>query len=372
MIRVRELSKCFGGLQVLKNVNAVVEKGECVSIIGPSGTGKSVFLSCLNGLIVPDSGQVLINGVDIHNKKTDINKVRVSMGMVYQNFNLFSHLTVLENIILAPVKIKKTNPKEAIKKARELLNMVSLGAKENVYPKELSGGQKQRIAIARVMAMEPQLILFDEPTSALDPSMTGEVLAVMRSLAKEGLTMLIVTHEMNFAREVSNRVFYMDQQGIYESGTPEEIFDNPQNERTRMFISRQRTLELEIRSVQFDLLAYQTKIQSFCEKYGIERRRINRSQMAVEEFLMYLLKNRFAPDNAAEEPNIRVNLDYMEKEKEILITLTYNGARGDPFMEISANAAGEDGALGLVMVQNMSKSVEYAADGDNNIIRVTL
>jgi polar amino acid transport system ATP-binding protein len=364
MITVENLSKSFGNLPVLRNISVSVEKGECVSIIGPSGTGKSVFLSCLNGLLTPDTGRVLIKGVDIFDRSADINKIRRGMGMVYQTFNLFSHLTVLENIILAPMKIRKIPRPDAVKKARELLNSVSLAAKENSYPHELSGGQKQRIAIARAMAMDPELVLFDEPTSALDPVMVGEVLAVIRALTKLGLTMLIVTHEMNFAREISDRVLYMDCQGIYESGTAEEIFERPQKERTRAFIRRLKTLALRIQSAEFDLLEQISQIEHFCVKYNIERKRINKTQMVFEELSMYLLKNYFT---GTESPDILIDIDYAEQEKDILITITYNGRKADPFTD-----ADEDAALGLLMVKRMSKSAAYSEAEGLNRITVTL
>jgi polar amino acid transport system ATP-binding protein len=367
MIRVENLSKSFDGLPVLKDVNAHVEKGECVSVIGPSGTGKTVFLSCLNALLIPDAGRVFIDGVDIYDKKTDINKVRRRMGMVYQNFNLFSHLTVLENIIFAPMKVKKTPRSAAVEKARELLNTVSLAEKEDAYPHELSGGQKQRIAIARAMAMDPQVVLFDEPTSALDPSMIGEVLAVIRAFAKQGLTMLIVTHEMGLAKEVSDRVFYMDCLDVYESGTPKEIFETPQKERTKAFILRLKTLELEIHSPKFDLLGYLAQIELFCVKYNIDHRKINKVKMVFEELAMYLLKNCFA---APLTPDIFVNVGYAEKENDLVVNVTYNGKPVNPFAaDIKADA---DESLGLVMVQRMSKSVQYTVVDGKNVITVTL
>jgi polar amino acid transport system ATP-binding protein len=364
MIKVENLYKSFGGVPVLENVNADVKKGECVSIIGPSGAGKSVFLSCLNALIVPDTGRVFIDGLDIFDKKTDINKLHERVGMVYQNFNLFSHLTVLENITLAPEKIKKIPRTAAIDKARELLNMVSLAAKENAYPQELSGGQKQRIAIARAMAMDPQIVLFDEPTSALDPVMTGEVLAVIRSLAKKGMTMIIVTHEMEFAKEVSDRVFYMDDHSIYETGTPREIFEQPQGKRTKAFISRLKTLELRVESPEFDLLGQMSRIEQFCIKYDIDRRMINRVQMAFEEVSMYLLKNHFGEK---EKPDILVNIAYTEKEKNIVITISYGGRQEDLFAGMD-----EDKSLGLLMVRRISKSALYSAVDTKNTLTITL
>jgi polar amino acid transport system ATP-binding protein len=364
MIKVERLYKSFGGVPVLANVNADVKKGECVSIIGPSGGGKSVFLSCLNALIVPDSGRVFIDGLDVFDKNININKLHERIGMVYQNFNLFSHLTVLENIILAPLKIKKTPRAAAIGKARELLNMVSLTAKENAYPQELSGGQKQRIAIARAMAMDPQLVLFDEPTSALDPVMSGEVLAVIRTLAKKGLTTIIVTHEMEFAKEVSDRVFYMDDHGIYETGTPGEIFEQPRGERTKAFISRLKTLELRVESPEFDLLGQISRIEQFCIKYDIGRLMVNKVQMVFEEISMYLLKNHFGEK---EKPDILVNVDYTEKEKNIVIDISYGGRQEDPFA-----GRDEDEDLGLLMVRRISKSALYSAGNTKNTLTITL
>jgi polar amino acid transport system ATP-binding protein len=364
MIKTEGLYKSFIGVPVLENVNAEVKKGECVSIIGPSGAGKSVFLSCLNALIVPEAGRVFIDGIDIFDKKTDINKLHERIGMVYQNFNLFSHLTVLENIILAPLKIKKIPRAAAIGKARELLNMVSLTAKENAYPQELSGGQKQRIAIARTMAMDPQLVLFDEPTSALDPVMTGEVLAVIRALAKNGMTMLIVTHEMEFAKEVSDRVFYMDDRSIYEIGTPGEIFEQPRGERTKAFISRLKTFELRVESSEFDLLGQASRIEQFCIKYDIGRRMINRVQMVFEEVSMYLTKNHFGE---REKPDILVNIGYTEKEKNIIITISYGGRQEDPFADTD-----EDEGLGLLMVRRISKSALYSTGDGRNNLTITL
>ena len=366
MIKVENLCKSFNGVSVLENVNADIKKGECVSIIGPSGTGKSVFLSCLNALLVPDSGRVLIDGVDIFDKHTNINRLHEQTGMVYQNFNLFSHLTILENIILAPVRVKKMPRAAAVERARELLNMVSLANKENAYPQELSGGQKQRIAIARAMAMEPWLILFDEPTSALDPAMTGEVLAVIRGLAKKGLTMLIVSHEMEFVKEVSDRVFYMDCKNIYETGTPKEIFEMPKKERTRTFISRLKTLVLRVESQTFDLLEQVSLIEQFCIKYSIERRIINKVQMTFEEISMYLLKKHFS---AAEKPDILVNVDYAEREKNIGITVSYGGSQKDPFAEVEDD---QDEGLGLFMVRQMSKSALYSTEENKNILTITL
>lgn len=238
MIHVNNLHKSFGKNDVLKGINENIKKGEVVVVIGPSGSGKSTFLRCLNLLEEPTSGEIVFEGKSITDKKVDINKIREKMGMVFQQFNLFPHKTVLDNLTIAPVKVKGLSKAEAEKKAFELLERVGLTDKAKAYPSSLSGGQKQRIAIARALAMEPDVMLFDEPTSALDPEMVGEVLSVMKDLAKEGMTMVVVTHEMGFAREVGDRILFMDAGNIVEQGTPEEIFSHPKNSRTIDFLSK--------------------------------------------------------------------------------------------------------------------------------------
>ena len=236
MISVRHLRKSFNGVGVLKDVNAEIGKGEVISIIGPSGTGKSTFLRCLNRLETPDGGSIVVGGVDVTDPKAGLAAVRRKMGMVFQNFNLFGNLTVIGNIMAAQCDLLGKTPAEAQAKAMELLGRVGLSEKADALPDELSGGQKQRIAIARALAMDPEILLFDEPTSALDPTMVGEVLAVIKDLAKTGMTMLIVTHEMGFARDVSTRVFFMDEGVIYEEGTPNEVFNRPRRPRTIEFV----------------------------------------------------------------------------------------------------------------------------------------
>lgn len=238
VIEVRNLTKKFGKNEVLKGISEKINENEVVCLIGPSGSGKSTFLRCLNLLEVPTSGDIIINGRKINDTKEDINKIRENVGMVFQNFNLFPHMTVLENIMLAPVKVKGMKSEEASKIAHSLLEKVGLKDKVNDYPASLSGGQKQRVAIARALAMEPAVMLFDEPTSALDPEMVGEVLSVMKELVHIGMTMMVVTHEMGFAREVSDRVLFMDNGVIVEQGTPDQIFNSPQNERTQNFLSK--------------------------------------------------------------------------------------------------------------------------------------
>ena len=238
MIDVKHLSKNFEGLEVLHDVSLHVNKGECVVFIGPSGSGKSTFLRCLNLLEIPSSGEITFDGVSMTDPKTDINKMRQKMGMVFQHFNLFPNMTILKNLTLAPIRTKQATKEQAEKKAMDLLKRVGLQDKANSYPAQLSGGQKQRVAIVRALCMEPDVMLFDEPTSALDPEMVGEVLDVMKQLAAEGMTMVVVTHEMGFAREVSNRVLFLDGGTIQEEGTPNQIFSHPQTERLRSFLAK--------------------------------------------------------------------------------------------------------------------------------------
>lgn len=237
-IKVTGLKKSFGSNHVLKGIDLEVKEGEVVCVIGPSGSGKSTFLRCINRLEDITAGTVIVDDHNINDKQTDINKVRENIGMVFQHFNLFPHMSVIKNIMLAPTELKKSSPAEARKIALKLLDRVGLADKADALPNQLSGGQKQRVAIARALAMNPDVMLFDEPTSALDPEMVGEVLGVMNSLAKEGMTMMIVTHEMGFAREVADRVIFMDGGYVVEDGTPEEVFGNPQHERTISFLEK--------------------------------------------------------------------------------------------------------------------------------------
>jgi glutamine transport system ATP-binding protein len=238
LIQVRNLKKSFGELEVLKDINVEIKEREVVCVIGPSGSGKSTFLRCLNRLEDISGGHVVIDGQDITDTKLDINKIRENVGMVFQQFNLFPHMTALQNIMLAPMKLRKSGKGEIEKKALELLRKVGLSDKAHVYPGELSGGQKQRVAIARALAMDPSIMLFDEPTSALDPEVVGDVLGVMKQLALEGMTMVVVTHEMGFAREVGDRVIFMDGGYIVEENVPEELFGNPREVRTQSFLSK--------------------------------------------------------------------------------------------------------------------------------------
>ena len=238
MISVKDLHKSFGGITVLDGISTQVERGDVVCIIGPSGSGKSTFLRCLNRLETPDSGQILLDGVDLTDPRTDLDRQRMKMGMVFQQFNLFPHMTVLKNLTMAPMLLKKESQQTAEQRAMTLLDRVGLADRAGEYPARLSGGQKQRIAIVRALCMEPEVLLFDEPTSALDPEMVGEVLEVMKELAQSGMTMVVVTHEMGFAREVADRVVFMDQGVIMEENRPGALFENPQSPRLRSFLSK--------------------------------------------------------------------------------------------------------------------------------------
>ena len=372
MIKVENLSKSFGSLKVLSDINVEIKKGECIAIIGPSGAGKSMFLYCLNALETHDSGNIYINGTDISDKRTDINKVRQKMGMVYQNFNLFSHLTVLENIILAPVKVKKIPRAKAIERADKLLEMVSLLDKKHSYPDELSGGQKQRIAIVRAIAMDPEIVLFDEPTSALDPTMVGEVLAVIRNLAKQGFTMLIVTHEMNFAKEIAHRVLFMDEKGIYESGAPGEIFDNPQKGKTIAFIKKLKTFNYNVGSFNFDLIAMCAQLELFCGKYNIERKKVNDTTLALEEIITYILQHCY---ERLRTPNIDIMVEYGDIDKKIVIDIVHNGKNINPFEKISFMAGGEGSDtddLGIFMIKKISTDINFRAENGLNKFKIRI
>ncbi len=269
LIEINHLRKEYDNIVPLKDVNATVDEGEVISIIGPSGTGKSTFLRCLNLLEQPTCGSIIVDGEDILTKGYPVNGLRLKMGMVFQSFNLFEHKTVLENVIFAPCQLRHEPEETARQEGLALLRKVGLAEKADVYPSSLSGGQKQRVAIARALAMKPDVILFDEPTSALDPTMVGEVLSVIRQLAKEGMTMLIVTHEMKFAHDVSTRIFFMYDGYIHEDGSPEVIFENPVHSATKAFIQRIRKEVFEIEGPDFDFLGMHSTMGAFCQKYGI-------------------------------------------------------------------------------------------------------
>ena len=284
MIIISHLKKAFPNATPLKDVNAVISKGDVISIIGPSGTGKSTLLRCINRLETPTEGQIEVFGQPVTGvKPAQLSAVRRRMGMVFQSFNLFAHLTVIENIMLGPVELLGCTRQQAYEQGMRLLASVGLAEKALNYPDELSGGQKQRVAIARTLGMQPEIVLFDEPTSALDPTMVGEVLAVVRALAGQGLTMLIVTHEMKFARDVSTRVFYMDEGIVYEEGTPEQVFDHPKTDRCRAFVHRLKTLHLDIASKEFDFIGAAADIDRFARKQMLSAQQSLKYQQIFEE-----------------------------------------------------------------------------------------
>ena len=321
MISIRHLSKSYDGdVSPLVDVNAEIEKGEVISVIGPSGTGKSTLLRCLNLLETPTSGEILIDGESISEKNAKVHLMRRKMGMVFQNFNLFEHMNIIENVMAGPVTLLGESRQAAYDRGLELLRSVGMEHRALAYPDELSGGQKQRAAIARTLSMNPEIILFDEPTSALDPTMVGEVLAVIRALAREGLTMIIVTHEMQFARDVSTRVFYMDEGVIYEQGTPEQIFEHPQREKTRQFVQRLKVLEEEISPKHVDYTALNEHMAQFALRLGLSERNVRYLQLAVEEALNGLLLPALR-----EEDRLRVTVEFSEKTSSLEARFAYSG-----------------------------------------------
>lgn len=356
MISVKNLSKSYGEFEVLRDVNAEINKGEVISIIGPSGTGKSTFLRCINLLEQPSGGEISIEGKNILDKKADIYKLRQKMGMVFQSFNLFSHLMIIENIMLGPVDLLKKSRQEAYEDAMRLLHIVGLGEKAMAYPDELSGGQKQRVAIARCLAMEPDIVLFDEPTSALDPTMVSEVLGVIRRLANEGMTMMIVTHEMKFARDVSSRIFYMDEGVIYEEGTPEQIFDNPRKERTRAFVKRLKTFEREINTLDFDFIAVSTDLEEFGRRLLLSRRQINGLQLVFEELCMQTILKQ-----GAQVFPLKFSVAASELDGSCQISIAYAGPVFDPFAELEDD-------LSIILAGRIVKEHVFSSEKGNLLV----
>ncbi len=350
MIRIEQLAKHYGNTQVLRNINAEIQKGEVVSIIGPSGTGKSTLLRCLNLLEIPTSGRVLIDNENILDPRIDITRIRQKMNMVFQSFNLFAHLNVLDNLTLGPVRLRGISRSEAESKAMELLRLVGLAEKADHFPDELSGGQKQRVAIARCLAMEPEIILFDEPTSALDPTMISEVLSVIRRLVREGITLLIVTHELDFARDVSSRVFFMDEGIIYEEGTPEQIFTSPQREKTRAFINRIRSCHCEVTSTDYDLYRINAEIEQFCDKQIIPRQTRNQLLLLVEELLQL-----YTP--VLTTSTLTLTTAYSEKTGSLQIIVDTPPLEPNPI-----NGDGLDDELGLMLIRNLTSEIELNTD----------
>lgn len=328
MISVRNITKDFGTGPVLENVSIDIKKGESVVIIGGSGCGKSTLLRCMNRLIVPEKGEVYIDGQNILDKDTNIENIRRKMGMVYQHFNLFSHLNVLENIILAPIQVDKRSREEATAEAKELLKKVGLGGRESSPISALSGGQKQRVAIARALAMHPEVILFDEPTSALDPTMVDEVENVIRDLVEGGMTSVIVTHEMRFARKIASRVVFMAEKGIYEEGTPDEVFLHPKKVLTQRFLFRSRMFEAVLDVDQLDIPSVSTNLQSFLQRFDSTERQRRFISVLCDEVLYPLF-------NAPEKPAVNINIRLLcsETSSNHTMHLIITGIESDPLAE---------------------------------------
>jgi len=362
MISVRHLNKTYvspgrAPFQVLKDINCHVTAGEIISIIGPSGTGKSTFLRTLNLLDPPTGGEILVDGENILAKGYPLNKLRQRMGMVFQNFNLFEHLSILDNVTIGPIRLLGMTRDEAHNEAMQLLRKVGMAEKATAMPASLSGGQKQRVAIARCLAMHPQIILFDEPTSALDPTMVGEVLSVIRQLAKEGMTMLIVTHEMKFARDVSTRIFFMTEGVIYEEGTPEQIFEHPQHTTTQTFIHRIRSLYYNIPRADFDIFGIFSDVEQFCIKYALLEQ-MEPTRHIIEEMLMTLIPSNQRP--------VSVDINYSENDYTLSLTFTLPAGSRSPLIHEDADQ------LALNIVQGMCRDIHEEQTLQGLLIKLTL
>lgn len=361
MIELIHLEKKYENATPLSDVNAVINDGDVISVIGPSGTGKSTLLRCINLLERPTGGKIILDGVDISAPGYDPTLARRKMGMVFQSFNLFGHLTVIENLMQPQIDILKKSKQEAYDTGVKLLNRVGLSGRELRYPEQLSGGQKQRVAIARTLAMDPEVILLDEPTSALDPTMVGEVQAVVRDLAQSGKTMLIVTHELNFAKAICSRVFYMDQGGIYEDGPPEQIFDHPERELTRRFIRKLRILEIPVEGRDFSFIEAAAEIDRYCIQSGIPPRSKYRIRLAFEELLLQIL-----PPVLEHNP-VLVTAEYSDKDEKSIITAEYGGERFDP-------SEGEN-SLSYKVLKNSVEELSYNYDPEgeySNTVRILI
>lgn len=346
MIELRHLRKEYETVTPLIDVNVTINDGDIISVIGPSGTGKSTLIRCINLLDKPTSGEIIVNGVCITDKGCKINEIRKKVGMVFQSFNLFGHLTVLENVMKPSMELLGVSKQDAYDKAMSLLHMVGMDGRALAYPDNLSGGQKQRVAIARTLSMDPDIILFDEPTSALDPTMVGEVQSVIRELAGMGKTMMIVTHEMQFAREICNRVFFMAEGGIYEDGTPEQIFDHPQKEITRRFIRRLKVFEAAVESHDFDFIGLIGGLEAYGYKNRISPKTVHRIQSLFEELCEEILLP------VLDDPKILFTVEYDEKESTVTAIVLYNG---EPF-----NPQDTENILSWKILQRDVETVEYS------------
>ena len=347
MIRLEHLKKVYPNVTPFSDVNAEINAGDVISVIGPSGTGKSTLLRCINMLERPDGGKIFFADEEITRPGCNVYKIRQKMGMVFQQFNLFGNLTVIENIMLAPVKLKGESRQSAYENGMKLLNQVGLPEKYLNYPDQLSGGQKQRIAIARALAMNPEVLLLDEPTSALDPTMIGEVQAVIRELAGSGKTMIIVTHEMNFAHAICSRVFYMDDGGIYEEGSPEEIFTRPKRERTRRFIHHLHVAEFNIQNGRFDFPGAVSSIDNFCRKNMIGGKQMMKLHLVFEELIQGILIS------SPGIKNIYAAIEHSEESGEIMLDVRYDG----PLMNPS-----DGDKLSYSLIKGEASDIKYLAE----------
>jgi len=350
MIELRHLRKAYPNAVPLTDVSVTIRDGDIISVIGPSGTGKSTLLRCINLLDRPSSGQIFIDGEEITAPGCKVSELRKKVGMVFQSFNLFGHMTVIENVMIPGMDLLGRSRQEAYDRGMELLHLVGMDGRALNYPDMLSGGQKQRVAIARTLAMDPEIILFDEPTSALDPAMTGEVQSVIRDLAKMGKTMMIVSHEMKFAREICNRVFYMDQGGIYEDGSPDQVFNHPERELTRRFVRNLKVFETRIDSSAFDFRGTVGELQSYGYKNQLPAKTVYRLQSVFEELCQQILLPLF------EEPQILFTVEYNEDENVAAVIVRYNGPHFDP--------RETDNDLALSLVESQSESIQYTAEED--------
>ena len=361
MIKINHLRKTYTvdgkPLEVLRDVNCEIDKGEVISIIGPSGTGKSTFLRCINRLETPTSGEILINGENILASNANLPLMRRKMGMVFQSFNLFNHLTILENVTIGPIKLLGMSRKEGEKQGMELLHMVGMAEKAHAMPSELSGGQKQRVAIARCLSMKPDVILFDEPTSALDPLMVSEVLAVIRQLAKQGMTMVIVTHEMKFAREVSTRIFFMYGGVIHEEGSPEQIFEHAQKAETQIFINQMHSLDFTVENRTFDLYNLYGELSGFCHKYAIGGIVEHRIQLLMEELLEGVL-------SLPKHTSIKIN--FSEKTNKIYMEVIQDKYDGS-FLD---NPKADE--LSIKVIKGFCQNIEERQEGENHLMRMEI
>lgn len=357
MITIEHLRKEYENATPLKDVSVTIKKGEVISIIGPSGTGKSTFLRCINHLEEPTSGTILIDGEDIGAKDCKLHKIRQKMGMVFQTFNLYNHMNVVENIMYAPVKVLGLSKKEAYERGMKLLRTVGLAEKELNYPDELSGGQKQRVAIARTLAMEPEIILFDEPTSALDPTMVAEVLSVIKRLAQEGMTMLIVTHEMWLAKSVSTRIFYMDQGTIYEDGTPDQIFNHPQKELTRRFINGLDGIHKTFLRDKLDYLGLISEIHAFALKKMFTPSLVFRIESVMEEVYIQAIL-----PTLDDKTKMHFALEYSEKNSLCEVHFRWKAPQANPLSNMDD--------ISHKLAQHSTKSItyQYTEDGYNEIL----